>query len=130
MLDCSKQASRVPFFCPPLWALGVIGLPLAHWCLFAKIEPFYTPIYAYLWWSFIFTVDFLVFLVRKRSMLQERPREFLLLTLWSTPVWLRDGPVTILHLPRDAEDSLEDVEHTLFHDRLLQQNDSPRNNGE
>jgi hypothetical protein len=88
MLDDNKQAPRVPFFCRPLWALGVMGLPLAHWCLFAKIEPFYTPIYAYLWWPFIFTVDFMVFLVRKRSMLQERPREFLLLTLWSTPVWL------------------------------------------
>ena len=88
MMDYSKQAPRVPFFCPLLWALGVMGLPLAHWCLIAKIEPFYTPIYSYLWWTFIFTVDFAVYLLRKRSMLQERPREFLLLTLWSTPGWL------------------------------------------
>ncbi|MBN1866320.1 DUF4332 domain-containing protein [Candidatus Sumerlaeota bacterium] len=74
--------------CHFLWFLGLAGVPASHWLLLAKIEPFYTPIYAFLWWSFIFATDFVVYLVRGRSMLHDRPREFLLLSLWSTPVWL------------------------------------------
>jgi hypothetical protein len=82
----NRYPLHVPWYCRLLWGIGIAGLPLAHWCLVAKIEPFYTPIYCYLWWTFIFAVDLMVYLLRGRSMLQERPREFLLLTGWSTPV--------------------------------------------
>ncbi len=75
-------------FCTILWIMGIIGLPLAHWFLLAKIEPFYSAIYTFLWWSFIFVADFGVYLLRKRSLLHDRPREFLFLALWSAPVWL------------------------------------------
>jgi hypothetical protein len=75
-------------FCHVLWALGALGLPWAHYCLFAAVEPFFTGVYSLLWWSFIFACDGLVYLLRRRSLLHDRPWEFLLLALWSTPVWL------------------------------------------
>src|SRR5205085_3102565 len=42
------------------WAVGLIGLPLSHYWLAAKVEPFYSSIYCFLWWSYIFAVDFAV----------------------------------------------------------------------
>ena len=70
------------------WFLGVIGLPLSHYWLVAKIEPFYSSIYCFLWWSYIFAADFAVFLLRGKSLLRDRPREFLVLWIWSVPLWL------------------------------------------
>ncbi|HNY26732.1 MAG TPA: DUF4332 domain-containing protein, partial [Candidatus Sumerlaeota bacterium] len=84
----SNQEKRIPFYARDLWIAGLVGLPLGHWFLFAQIEPFYSGIYTFLWWPFIFVLDFLVYRLRHESLLQDRPREFLLLTLWSTPVWL------------------------------------------
>src|SRR5262249_34749828 len=54
----------------------------------AKIEPFYSSIYCFLWWSYIFVVDFVVFKLRGNSLLRDRPKEFLFLTIWSVPVWM------------------------------------------
>jgi hypothetical protein len=70
------------------WAAGFIGLPLSHYWLVAKIEPFYSSVYCFLWWSYIFTVDFFVFKLRGRSLLRDRPKEFLFLTIWSVPMWM------------------------------------------
>ena len=70
------------------WALGLIALPLSHYWLVAKIEPFYSSIYCFLWWSYIFSADFAVYLLRGKSLLHDRPREFLFLSIWSVPVWL------------------------------------------
>jgi len=81
-----RKRRRVP--CCLFWAAGLAGLPLSHWLLFARIDPFYSVIYPFLWWPFIFSVDLLVYLLRRNSLLHDRPWEFLLLTLWSTPVWL------------------------------------------
>lgn len=52
------------------------------------VEPFRSAAYTFLWWPFILAVDACVYRLRGQSMLHDRPREFLLLTLWSTPVWL------------------------------------------
>jgi hypothetical protein len=84
----SNPQRRIPFYARDLWIAGWVGLPLGHWFLFAQIEPFYSAIYTFLWWPFIFVLDFLVYRLRHESLLQDRPREFLLLTLWSTPIWL------------------------------------------
>jgi hypothetical protein len=84
----SSQQRKIPFYARDLWIAGLVGLPLGHWFLFAQIEPFYSGIYTFLWWPFIFVMDFLVYRLRHESLLQDRPREFLLLTLWSTPIWL------------------------------------------
>lgn len=70
------------------WAAGMIGLPLAHYWLLARVEPFYTYIYCFLWWSYIFVTDFAVCRLNRRSLLRDNPREFLVLTLWSAPVWM------------------------------------------
>jgi hypothetical protein len=70
------------------WAAGLIGLPLSHYWLGAKVEPFYSSIYSFLWWSYIFAVDFAVYRLRGTSLLRDRPREFLFLTVWSVPVWI------------------------------------------
>lgn len=70
------------------WLAGLIGLPLAHYWLLAKVEPFYSSIYCFLWWFYIFVADFFVFLLRGQSLLRDRPREFLFLSIWSVPVWL------------------------------------------
>ena len=70
------------------WIMGVIGLPLSHYWLAAKIEPFYSSIYCFLWWSYIFAADFAVFLLRGKSLLRDCPGEFLVLCIWSVPLWL------------------------------------------
>ncbi len=70
------------------WAAGLIGLPLSHYWLAAKIEPFYSSIYSFLWWSYIFAVDFAVYRLRRSSLLRDRPKEFLFLMAWSVPVWV------------------------------------------
>jgi hypothetical protein len=70
------------------WLAGVVGLPLSHYWLVAQIEPFYSSIYCFLWWSYIFAVDFAVCRLRGHSLLRDEPGEFLFLTVWSIPVWL------------------------------------------
>jgi hypothetical protein len=70
------------------WIAGLIGLPLSHYWLIARVEPFYSYIYCFLWWSYIFAADFAVCRLRGRSILRDRPGEFLFLACWSVPVWL------------------------------------------
>jgi hypothetical protein len=68
--------------------LGLIGLPLSHYWLVARVEPFYSLIYLFLWWSYIFTADLAVHLLRGNSMLSDRPWEFLVIWFWSMPAWI------------------------------------------
>ena len=70
------------------WAAGIIGLPLSHYWLLAKIEPFYSSINCFLWWSYIFAADFAVCKLRGASLLRDRPKEFLFLAVWSVPLWM------------------------------------------
>jgi hypothetical protein len=70
------------------WATGMIGVPLSHYWLVAQVEPFYSSIYCFLWWSYIFAADFAVCQLRGTSLLRDRPREFLFLTVWSVPLWI------------------------------------------
>ena len=70
------------------WVAGMVGFPLAHYWLVAQIEPFYSSVYCFLWWSYIFAVDFAVYRLRGHSLLRDQPREFLFLAVWSVPVWL------------------------------------------
>jgi len=66
----------------------MVGLLLSHYWLVAQIEPFYSSIYCFLWWSYILAVDFAVYRLRGHSLLRDQPREFLFLAVWSVPVWL------------------------------------------
>jgi hypothetical protein len=67
---------------------GLIGVPLSHYWLMAQVEPFYTSIYCFLWWSYIFVADLAVYKLRGTSLLRDRPRELLFLTIASVPVWM------------------------------------------
>ncbi|HUD49608.1 MAG TPA: DUF4332 domain-containing protein [Candidatus Baltobacteraceae bacterium] len=70
------------------WVAGMVGLLLSHYWLVVRIEPFYSSIYCFLWWSYIFAVDFAVCRLRGHSLLRDQPRELLFLAVWSVPVWL------------------------------------------
>jgi hypothetical protein len=70
------------------WVAGMVGLLLSHYWLVAQIEPFYSSIYCFLWWSYILALDFAVYRLRGHSLLRDQPREFLFLAVWSVPVWL------------------------------------------
>jgi len=70
------------------WLLGIVGLALSHYWLVAKVEPFYSSIYVFLWWSYILAVDAVVYRLRGSSLLHDRLKEFAFLALWSVPVWL------------------------------------------
>jgi hypothetical protein len=63
-------------------------LVAGHALVIGWVEPFRSAAYTFLWWPFILAADACVYRLRGQSMLHDRPREFLLLTLWSTPVWL------------------------------------------
>jgi hypothetical protein len=88
MADDSKRDPHPVGLHRLAWAAGVIGLPLSHFWLVTKIEPFYSSIYCFLWWSYIFAADFAVWKLRGTSLLRDRPKEFLFLTVWSVPVWM------------------------------------------
>src|SRR5579884_2360176 len=70
------------------WVAGFVGLPLSHYWLIAQVEPFYSAIYCFLWWSYIFVADFAVYKLRGHSLLHDQPKEFLFLAIWSVPVWM------------------------------------------
>jgi hypothetical protein len=88
MTDDSKRNPHPMGLHRLAWAAGMIGLPLSHYWLVAKIEPFHSSIYCFLWWSYIFAADFAVCRLRGTSLLRDRPKEFLFLTVWSVPVWI------------------------------------------
>src|SRR5882672_8925878 len=88
MADVTQRNPRTMRLHHLAWAAGMIGLPLSHYWLAAKIEPFYSSIYCLLWWSYIFVVDFAVCKLRGTSLLRDRPKEFLFLAVWSVPVWI------------------------------------------
>jgi len=88
MAEVSKSSPQPVRLHHWAWAAGIIGLPLSHYWLMAKIEPFYSSIYCFLWWSYIFAVDFVVCRLRGTSLLRDRPKEFLLLAIGSVPLWL------------------------------------------
>lgn len=71
-----------------LWAFGLIGLVFGHYCLFTRTDPFYSSVYSFLWCPLIFACDWAVYKLRGKSLLNDRPWEFVLLALWSTPAWL------------------------------------------
>ena len=70
------------------WAAGWLGLPLAHYWLVTRTEPFYSAIYCFLWWSYIFAADYVVYRMRGTSLLKNRTKEFLFLAVWSVPLWM------------------------------------------
>jgi hypothetical protein len=69
------------------WA-GVILLCVSEYCLFYRIDPFYSWFYCFAWWSYILVADSLLFRLRGRSLFVGRRRELMGMLLLSIFIWL------------------------------------------
>ncbi len=67
---------------------GLLLLAVSEYCLFHKIEPFYTWFYCFAWWSFILLADNLLLKLRGRSLLIGRKPEFWQMLPLSIFIWL------------------------------------------
>ena len=68
--------------------IGMIALLLSEIFLFKKVEPFYSWFYCFAWWSYILTVDAIVYRLKGNSLIHSRTKEFLLMIPWSIFIWL------------------------------------------
>jgi len=67
---------------------GIFLLLLSEIFLFRKVEPFYSWFYCFAWWSYIFTIDAVIYRLKGNSLIMNRRREFLLMIPWSIFIWL------------------------------------------
>jgi hypothetical protein len=67
---------------------GIILLLVSEICVFNKMDPFYSWFYCFAWWSYIFTVDAVIYRLKGNSLMVNRTREFLFLIPWSIFIWL------------------------------------------
>ena len=68
--------------------LGLLLLLFSEYCLFRRIEPFYSWFYSFAWWSYILLADNLLFRLRGRSLFTSRRAELLGMLPLSVFVWL------------------------------------------
>src|SRR5512136_379588 len=70
---------------------GIIGITLlliSEIFVFEKIDPFYSWFYCFAWWSYILTIDAIIFRLKGNSLILNRTKEFFLLIPWSVFIWL------------------------------------------
>jgi hypothetical protein len=67
-------------------ALG--SLLLCQYLLFEKVEPVYTFFTPIQWWNYIFLMDAIVWGRQRKSLITDRPVEFLLMLVLSNVCWL------------------------------------------
>jgi len=67
---------------------GILFLILSEIFLFKKVDPFYSWFYCFAWWSYIFTIDAIIYRLKGNSLVVNRRREFLLMIPWSVFIWL------------------------------------------
>jgi hypothetical protein len=80
--------SLVSFVSSPLAVIGLVIMITSELATLARVEPFYswnTPI---CWTGFILFADSIVYRARGRSLMRTTPRDFVILTLLSIPLWL------------------------------------------
>jgi hypothetical protein len=68
--------------------LGLLLLLISEYCLFRKIEPFYSWFYCFAWWSYILLADNLLLRLRGRSLLSSRRAELWRMLPLSVFIWL------------------------------------------
>jgi len=68
--------------------LGIIILFLSEILHFKKVEPFYSWFYCFAWWSYILTIDAIIYRLKGNSLLLNRTKEFFLMIPWSIFIWL------------------------------------------
>jgi len=67
---------------------GIILLLLSEIFLFKKVDPFYSWFYSFAWWSYILTIDAIIYRLRGNSLILSRTKEFFLMIPWSIFIWL------------------------------------------
>jgi hypothetical protein len=73
---------------PPHGILGILFLILSEFLHFKKIDPFYSWFYCFAWWSYILTIDAIIYRLKGNSLILSRTKEFLLMIPWSIFIWL------------------------------------------
>ena len=68
--------------------IGIILLILSEILHLKKIEPFYSWFYCFAWWSYILTIDAIIYRLKGNSLIFNRTKEFLLMIPWSIFIWL------------------------------------------
>jgi len=68
--------------------IGIFLLILSEILLFKKIDPFYRWFYCFAWWSYILTMDAIIYRLKGNSLILSRTKEFLLMIPWSIFIWL------------------------------------------
>ena len=68
--------------------LGIVFLILSGFFLFRKVEPFYSWFYCFAWWSYILTIDAVIYWLKGNSLIVSRTKEFFLMIPWSIFIWL------------------------------------------
>ncbi len=67
---------------------GIILLILSEIFLFKKVDPFYSWFYSFAWWSYILTIDAVIYRLKGNSLILSRTKEFFLMIPWSLFIWL------------------------------------------
>ena len=70
---------------------GIIGIALlfiSEIFLFKKTDPFYSWFYCFAWWSYILTIDGIIYYIKGNSLIFNRTKEFFLMIPWSVFIWL------------------------------------------
>jgi hypothetical protein len=68
--------------------IGIILLILSEILHLNKIDPFYSWFYFFAWWSYILTIDAIIYGLKGNSLILSRTREFFLMIPWSIFIWL------------------------------------------
>ena len=67
---------------------GIFLLILSEILHFKKIDPFYSWFYCFAWWSYILTIDAIIYRLKGNSLILSRTKEFFLMIPWSIFIWL------------------------------------------
>jgi hypothetical protein len=67
---------------------GILLLVISEYCLFRKVEPFYSWFYCFAWWSYILLADNLLLRLRGRSLFVGRRNEAAGMLVLSVFLWL------------------------------------------
>jgi hypothetical protein len=68
--------------------IGILIVILSEIFLFKKVDPFYSWFYFFAWWSYILTVDAIIYRLKGNSLVVNRTKEFFLMIPWSIFIWL------------------------------------------
>ena len=73
---------------PPHGFFGIILLILSEILSFNNVDPFYSWFYCFAWWSYILTIDAIIYRIKGNSLIVNRTKEFFLMIPWSVFIWL------------------------------------------